>query len=161
MTTALKPEPSTQPTATVDFKLEVVILPVSDVDRAKAFYESLGWRLDVDFPIREDFRVVHLTPPGSAASVLFGIGVTAAAAGSATNLLAVSDIEAARADLIAHGVEVSGAFHGASGFDRAATDTRISGPDPERRSYSSWATFSDPDGNTWLLQELTTRLPGR
>jgi catechol 2,3-dioxygenase-like lactoylglutathione lyase family enzyme len=145
----------------MEMKLELVAVPVSDVDRAKAFYESLGWRLDVDFPIREDFRVVHLTPPGSAASVLFGVGVTTAAAGSGTNLLAVSDIDAARADLIAHGVDVSEAFHGASGFDLAGTGARISGPDPERRSYSSWATFSDPDGNTWLLQELTTRLPGR
>ena len=149
--------PSTEP---VGLRLEVAILPVSDVDRAKQFYESLGWRLDVDFPIREDFRVVHLTPTGSPSSILFGIGVTAAAPGSATNLLAVSDIEAARADLIAHGVDVSEAFHGASGFD-LATDGRVSGPDPERRSYSSWATFSDPDGNRWLLQELTTRLPGR
>ena len=104
---------------------------------------------------------MHLTPPGSAASVIFGTGVTAAAPGSATSLLAVSDIEAARADLVARGVDVSDAFHGASGFDLAGTDARVSGPDPERRSYSSWATFSDPDGNGWLLQELTTRLPGR
>lgn len=154
-------EPSIRDTATVDYKLEVVILPVSDVDRAKQFYESLGWRLDADFPIREDFRVLQLTPPGSASSVIFGTGVTAAAPGSATGLLAVSDVEAARADLLARGARVSEAFHGASGFDLAGVDARVSGPDPERRSYSSWATFSDPDGNTWLLQELTTRLPGR
>ena len=152
------PEPGP---ATVDYKLEVVIVPVSDVDRAKQFYASLGWREDVDFPIREDFRVVHLTPPGSPASIIFGTGVTAAAPGSATNLLAVSDIEAAHADLVARGIEVSDVFHGASGFDLAGTDARVSGPDPERRSYASWASFSDPDGNAWLLQELTTRLPGR
>jgi catechol 2,3-dioxygenase-like lactoylglutathione lyase family enzyme len=160
-TTEISSETAIRDTATVDFKLEVVILPVSDVDRAKRFYESLGWRLDVDLPIREDFRVVHLTPPGSAASVIVGTGVAAATPGSATNLLAVSDIEAARADLVARGADVSDVFHGASGFDRAGTDARVSGPDPERRSYSSWATFTDPDGNTWLLQELTTRLPGR
>jgi catechol 2,3-dioxygenase-like lactoylglutathione lyase family enzyme len=136
-------------TGTVDFKLEVVILPVSDVDRAKQFYESLGWRLDADFPIREDFRVVHLTPPGSQASIIFGSGVTAAAPGSGNGLLAVYDIDAARAELIARGVDVSEVFHGASGFDRAGTKARVSGPDPERRSYASWATFSDPDGNGW------------
>ena len=106
-------------TGTVDFNLEVVILPVSDVDRAKQFYESIGWRLDADFPVREDFRAVHLTPPGSKASILFGTGVTAAAPGSGTNLLAVYDIEAARAELIARGVDVSEVFHGASGFDSA------------------------------------------
>ena len=104
---------------------------------------------------------MHLTPPGSAASIIVGAGVSAAAPGSATNLLAVADIEAARADLVARGVDVSETFHGASGFDLAGADARVAGPDPERRSYSSWATFSDPDGNSWLLQELTTRLPGR
>ena len=102
-----------------------------------------------------------MTPPGSPASIIFGIGVSAAAPGSAINLLAVSDIEAAHADLVARGVGVTDVFHGASGFDLAGSDKRISGPDPERQSYSSWASFSDPDGNTWLLQELTTRLPGR
>ena len=152
----------TAETGTVDYKLEVVALPVSDVERAKQFYKSLGWREDVDLPIREDFRVVHMTPPGSSASIIFGTGITAAEPGSAEALLlAVSDIDAARADLIARGVEVSEVFHGASGFDRAGTAARVSGPDPERRSYSSWASFSDPDGNGWLLQELTTRLPGR
>jgi catechol 2,3-dioxygenase-like lactoylglutathione lyase family enzyme len=148
-------------TGTVDFKLEVVVLPVSDVDRAKQFYESLGWRLDADFPIREDFRVVQLTPPGSPASIIFGTGITEAAPGSGTGLLAVYDIESARAEPIARGVDVSEAFHGASGYDLAGAKARVSGPDPERRSYSSWATFSDPDGNSWLLQELKTRLPGR
>ena len=107
-------------------------MPVSDVDRAKQFYASLGWREDADFPIREDFRVVQLTPPGSPASIIFGTGVTAAAPGSATDLLAVADIEAARADLVARGVDVSDVFHGASGFDLAGTDARVSGPDPER-----------------------------
>jgi catechol 2,3-dioxygenase-like lactoylglutathione lyase family enzyme len=145
----------------VDLKLEVVIVPVSDVDRAKHFYTSLDWRLDADFPIREDFRVLQVTPPGSQASIIFGTGVTAAAPGSSTNLLAVSDIEAARADLLARGVDVSEAFHGASGFDLAGAAARVSGPDPERQSYKSWATFDDPDGNRWLLQELTARLPGR
>ena len=146
---------------TVDFKLEVVILPVSDVDRAKQFYESLGWRLDVDFPIREDFRVVHLTPPGSPTSVIVGAGVSPAAPGSSYGLLAVADVEVARAELVARGADVSEVFHGASGFDLAGTAARVSGPDPERQSYKSWASFSDPDGNAWLLQELTTRLPGR
>ncbi len=149
-------------TGTVDFKLEVVALPVSDVDRAKQFYTSLGWREDGDFRIREDFRVVHMTPPGSSASIAFGTGITAAEPGSAQALLlAVYDIDAARAELLARGVDVSEVFHGASGFDRAGSTRRVSGPDPERRSYSSWASFSDPDGNGWLLQELKTRLPGR
>ena len=157
----LNTEAQAAETTTVDFKLEVVIVPVSDVDRAKQFYASLGWRLDADFPIRDDFRVLQLTPPGSTASIIFGTGVSAAAPGSANGLLAVADVEAARADLLARGVDVSEVFHGASGFDLARTDARESGPDPERRSYNSWAQFSDPDGNTWLLQELTDRLPGR
>ncbi len=162
MTTVdLTPEAQAATTTTVDFKLEVVILPVSDVDRTKQFYESIGWRLDADFPIREDFRVLQLTPPGSTASIIFGTGVSTAAPGSANGLLAVADVEAARAQLAARGVDVSEVFHGASGFDLAGTDARISGPDPERSSYKSWAQFSDPDGNTWLLQELTSRLPGR
>jgi catechol 2,3-dioxygenase-like lactoylglutathione lyase family enzyme len=148
-------------TAPVDYKFEVAILPVSDVDRAKQFYTSLDWRLDADFPIRDDFRVLQLTPPGSQASIIFGSGVSTAAPGSGYGLLAVTDIEAARADLVARGVDVSEVFHGASGFDLAGIDARTSGPDPERHSYKSWASFSDPDGNTWLLQELTTRLPGR
>ena len=160
-TTELNREAQAAETTTVDFKLEVVIVPVSDVDRAKQFYASLGWREDADFPIRDDFRVVQMTPPDSAASIIFGTGVTTATPGSATSLLAVYDIEAARADLVARGANVSEVFHGASGFDLAGTPARISGPDPERQSYRSFATFSDPDGNGWLLQELTTRLPGR
>jgi catechol 2,3-dioxygenase-like lactoylglutathione lyase family enzyme len=145
---------------TVDMKLEVVILPVSDSDRAKRFYQKLGWRLDADFPISDDFRVLQFTPTGSQASIIFGTGVSDAAPGSAQRLLlVVQDIEAARADLVARGVDVSEVFHGA-GF-RADSAGRIPGPDPERRSYSSFATFSDPDGNGWMLQEITQRLPGR
>ena len=159
--TTMQTATQTPESAPVSLKLEVVIVPVSDVDRAKQFYTSLGWRQDVDFPIRDDFRVVHMTPPDSPASIVFGTGVTTAEPGSSTSLLAVSDIEAARADLVARGVEVSEVFHGAPIFDLAGTDGRISGPDPERRSYQSSATFADPDGNSWLLQELTTRLPGR
>ena len=147
---------------TVDFKLEVLVIPVSDVDRAKRFYASLGWREDADFPIRDDFRVIQMTPPGSPASVIFGSGVSAAKPGSAGPLvLAVYDIEAARADLIARGADVSEVFHGRSGFDLNGTAPRESGPDPDGNSYSSWVSFSDPDGNSWLLQEIKTRLPGR
>ena len=159
-TAELNRETTTEATKTVDYKLEVAIVPVSDVDRAKQFYLSIGWREDVDLPIRDDFRAVHLTPPGSPASILFGIGVSAAAPGTARNLLAVSDIEAAHADLVARGIEVSGIFHGGPGFDIAAQG-RVPGVDPDHKSYGSWASFDDPDGNTWLLQELTTRLPGR
>jgi catechol 2,3-dioxygenase-like lactoylglutathione lyase family enzyme len=139
----------------VDMKLEVVIIPVSDVDRAKRFYGSLGWRLDADFTRDEDFRLVQFTPPGSSCSIRFGTGVTPAAPGSAQGLfLVVSDIEAARADLVARRIDVSDVFHSA-GRDRE------NGPDPARRSYASFASFRDPDGNTWLLQEVTARLPGR
>ena len=146
----------------VDFKLEVLVLPVSDVDRAKRFYASLGWREDADFPIRDDFRVIQMTPPGSPASVIFGTGVSAAPPGSAGPLvLAVYDVEVARADLVARGAEVSEVFHGRSGFDLNGTAPRLSGPDPDVNSYSSWVSFSDPDGNSWLLQEIKTRLPGR
>jgi len=142
---------------TVDMKLEVVVIPVSDVDRAKRFYERLGWRLDADFVNGPDFRVVQFTPPGSPTSVHFGIGLTSAAPGSAQRLyLVVSDIVAARAELIERGIEVSAVTHrvapGKAGLD---------GPHPERRSYASFASFNDPDGNSWLLQEVTTRLPGR
>jgi catechol 2,3-dioxygenase-like lactoylglutathione lyase family enzyme len=144
---------------TVEMKLEVAILPVSDADRAKAFYLSLGWRLDADFPISDDFRVLQITPTGSQASIIFGTGVNAATPGAARLLLVVPDIEAARADLVARGVGVSEVFHGA-GF-RADGAGRVPGPDPEGRSYSTFASFSDPDGNTWLLQEITQRLPGR
>jgi catechol 2,3-dioxygenase-like lactoylglutathione lyase family enzyme len=145
---------------TVDFKLEVVILPVSDADRAKQFYTQLGWREDADFPISEGHRVLQFTPPGSKASVIFGTGVTKAVPGSAGDmLLAVDDIDAARADLIARGVDVSEPFHGLAFSD--TDETRVPGPDPERSSYRTFASFEDPDGNEWLLQELKTRLPGR
>jgi catechol 2,3-dioxygenase-like lactoylglutathione lyase family enzyme len=149
---------------TVDLKLEVVVIPVADVDRSKAFYSGLGWRLDADFPFDNGFRVVQLTPPGSGASVQFGSNITTAAPGSAQGLyLIVSDIAAARADLAAGGADVSEVFHsGSPGAQFQADGTgRVSGPDPAHQSYSSFVTFSDPDGNTWLLQEVTTRLPGR
>jgi catechol 2,3-dioxygenase-like lactoylglutathione lyase family enzyme len=140
----------------VDLKLEVVVIPVSDVDRAKRFYGGLGWRLDADFVMGDDFRVVQFTPPGSPCSIHFGKGVTSAVPGSEQGLyLVVSDIEAARAELVDRGVEVSELFH------RVGSEARVSGPDPERRSYASRASFSDPDGNGWLLQEVTARLPGR
>jgi catechol 2,3-dioxygenase-like lactoylglutathione lyase family enzyme len=135
-------------------KLEVVTLAVSDVDRAKAFYQSLGWRLDADIVRGDNFRVVQLTPPHSACSVSFGKGVTKAAPGSAERLiLAVDDIDAAREALVRRGAEVSGVFHLDGG--------PVPGPDPEGRSYQTYASFSDPDGNAWLLQEIKTRLPGR
>lgn len=152
----------------VDLKLEVVVIPVSDVDRAKAFYTRLGWRLDADFASGDVWRVIQFTPPGSACSVIFGRNVTAAAPGSARGLyLIVSDLELARKDLLDRGIDVSGPFHGA-GDDHAGPDepylfgsVRVSGVDPKHGSYGSFASFSDPDGNGWLLQEITTRLPGR
>ena len=150
----------------VDTKLEVVVIPVSDVDRAKEFYGRLGWRLDADFA-GDDWRVIQFTPPGSGASVIFGKNVTAAAPGSAQGLyLIVSDIKAARDELLGRGVQISEVFH--AGDVHAGTDepylfgrVRVSGPDPEHRSYRSYASFRDPDGNGWLLQEVTQRLPGR
>ncbi len=144
-------------------KLEVIVIPVSDVDRAKRFYEGLGWRLDADFATGDGFRVIQFTPPGSPCSVIFGRGVTSAVPGSVQGLhLVVTDIEAACADLARRGAEVSAPFHDAGGvFHRAGTDGRVDGPDPERRSYASFASFSDPDGNGWVLQEVTERLPGR
>src|SRR6187200_44299 len=149
----------------VDMKLEVVVIGVSDVDRAKAFYEKLGWRLDADFPFDNGFRVVQFTPPGSACSIQFGTEITSAAPGSARGLyLIVSDIGAARAELVARGVEVSDVFHpGTPGaqFRPDGMGGRVSGPSPDRASYRSFATFGDPDGNGWLLQEVTARLPGR
>jgi catechol 2,3-dioxygenase-like lactoylglutathione lyase family enzyme len=147
----------------MDLRLEVVVLPVADVDRAKAFYESLGFRLDADVPGDDGFRVVQLTPPGSPASIIFGSGVTAATPGSTQGLyLIVSDIQAARDDLVARGVEVSEVYHDAGGvFEHAGTEHRLPGPDPDRGSYASFASFSDPDGNGWVLQEVTQRLPGR
>ena len=151
----------------VDMKLELVVIPVSDVDRAKEFYGRLGWRLDAEFAAGEDFRIIQFTPPGSGGSIIFGKNVTGAAPGSAQGLyLIVSDIEAARADLLGRGVEVSEVFHG--GGAHGGTDEpflfgrlRVSGLDPEHGSYRSFASFRDPDGNGWLLQEVTTRLPGR
>jgi catechol 2,3-dioxygenase-like lactoylglutathione lyase family enzyme len=148
----------------VDFKLEVVVIPVSDVDRAKEFYSKLGWRLDADFPFDNGFRVVQFTPPGSGSSVQFGSKITSAAPGSATEYLIVSNIEAGRDHLAARGVEVSDVFYpGTPGaqFQRDDANGRVTGPAPDHASYSSFATFSDPDGNGWLLQEITTRLPGR
>lgn len=146
----------------VDMKLEVVVVPVSDVDRAKRFYESLGWRVDADFAT-DDWRVVQITPSGSACSFFIGTGLTQAAPGSAPGLLvAVDDVEAARAELTACGVEVSGAFHFEDRLLRfIGTRGHLPGPDPERSSYFTFASFSDPDGNTWVLQEITARLPGR
>jgi catechol 2,3-dioxygenase-like lactoylglutathione lyase family enzyme len=145
----------------LDMKLETVVIPVSDVERAKKFYEGLGWRLDADLG-GGDFRIVQLTPPGSGCSIQFGKGLTSAAPGSAQNLLVVSDIEAAQAELAGDGIDGIGVFHdGSGGFNRWTPDTRASGPDPERRTYASFAEFSDPDGNLWQLQEITNRIPGR
>ncbi|WP_026615704.1 VOC family protein [Ensifer aridi] len=151
----------------IDMKLEVIVVPVSDVDRAKEFYASLGWRLDADFAGDDGYRVIQFTPPGSGASVIFGKNVTDAEPGSAQGLyLIVSDIEAARKDLRGRGVDISEVFH--AGDVQAGDDEpylfgrlRVGGADPERRSYRSYASFSDPDGNGWLFQEVTTRLPGR
>jgi catechol 2,3-dioxygenase-like lactoylglutathione lyase family enzyme len=146
----------------LDMKLEVVVLGVSDVDRAKAFYENLGWRLDADFAMGDDFRVVQLTPHNSEASVIFGKGITSPKPGSADSLiLAVDDVDAARADLIARGVGVSEVFHYAGGVFGAGGNARVGGRDPQGRSYLSFASFADPDGNGWLLQEIRARLPGR
>ena len=147
----------------MDMKLEVVVLPVSDVDRAEDFYKALGWRLDADFTSGDDFRVVQLTPPGSSCSIIFGTGLSSAEPGSAEGLhLVVDDVDAARAELVGRGVEVSEVFHDEGGvFHHAGELGRVSGPDPQRRSYASFASFSDPDGNSWVLQEIKTRLPGR
>jgi predicted enzyme related to lactoylglutathione lyase len=155
-------------TPTTAMKLEVVVIPVSDVDRAKAFYGRLGWRLDADFADGKDYRVIQFTPPGSGASVIFGKNVTAAAPGSAQGLyLVVSDIEAARRELRDRGVDVSETFHAADGVFTGNHEpflfgrNRVSGPDPEHRTYRSYASFTDPDGNGWLFQEVTARAPGR
>jgi catechol 2,3-dioxygenase-like lactoylglutathione lyase family enzyme len=143
--------------AAVPMKLEVVVIPVADVERAKRFYGSLGWRLDADFVIGDEFRGIQFTPPGSPCSIHFGKGITAAAPGSVQGLfLVVSDIETARAALVERGVDVSEVFHRAG-----PGKPTLSGRDPERHSYSSFASFNDPDGNSWLLQEVTARLPGR
>jgi catechol 2,3-dioxygenase-like lactoylglutathione lyase family enzyme len=149
----------------VDMKLEVVVIPVSDVDRAKEFYGGLGWRLDADRAAGDQFRIVQLTPPGSGCSIQFGTGITSGAPGSAQDLyLIVSDIEAARAELVDRGAAVSEVFHeGTPGarFQQDGSDGRVRGPAPEDASYGSFVSFSDPDGNSWLFQEVTTRLSGR
>jgi catechol 2,3-dioxygenase-like lactoylglutathione lyase family enzyme len=154
--------------ARVDMKFEIVVIPVSDVDRAKEFYAKLGWRLDADFDNDKDFRVIQFTPPGSGCSIIFGKNVTAAAPGSAQGLyLIVSDIEAARKELLDRGIQISKVFHGASGVYAGGDEpylfgrNRVSGPDEQHGSYRSFTSFSDPDGNGWLFQEVTTRLPGR
>ena len=171
MTTAEINHPATAIQAkscSLDFKLEVVVIPVSDADRAKTFYAALGWRLDADFASADGWRVIQFMPPGSACSVIFGNNVTSAAPGSAQGLyLIVSDLEAARQDLLARGVEISEPFHGAGDAHAGADEPylfgsiRLNGADPKRGSYSSFASFRDPDGNGWLFQEITTRLPGR
>ncbi len=154
--------------ARVDMKFEIVVIPVSDVDRAKEFYTNLGWRLDADYAAGSDFRVIQFTPPGSGCSIIFGKNVTAATPGSAQGLyLIVSDIEAARKELLGRGVQIREVFHDAAGVYAGPDQPylfgrlRVSGRDPEHRSYRSFASFGDPDGNGWLLQEITTRLPGR
>ncbi len=146
-----------------EMRLEVVVVPVADVDRARGFYEGLGWRLDANLTVADGYRVVQLTPPGSACSIILGEGVTSAPPGSAQGLqLTVYDIDEARADLVGRGVEVSETFHDATGiFHHAGTEGRVSGPAPEHADYGSFVSFSDPDGNGWLLQEIKTRLPGR
>jgi catechol 2,3-dioxygenase-like lactoylglutathione lyase family enzyme len=152
--------------AAIQMRLEAVVVPVADVDRANRFYQRLGWRVDADVSAGDDYRLVHLTPPASNASILYGKGVTSAPPGSLDGLvLAVDDIDAAREELLARGVEVSELFHDAGGGPAggfiADTEARAAGPDPQARSYASYASFSDPDGNRWLLQEITERAPGR
>jgi catechol 2,3-dioxygenase-like lactoylglutathione lyase family enzyme len=147
----------------MDFKLEVLVVPVSDVDRAKQFYEELGFRMDIDYVGADDFRVVQFTPPGSEASIIIGSGITASPPGSLQGLhLVVSDIEKAREELSERGVDISGVFHDSGGvFHHIGHAHRIDGPQPERTDYGSFASFSDPDGNGWVLQEVNTRAPGR
>jgi catechol 2,3-dioxygenase-like lactoylglutathione lyase family enzyme len=160
---------SNEPKAgTVDMKFEIVVIPVSDVDRAKEFYGRLGWRMDADYDSGKDFRVIQFTPPGSGCSIIFGRNVTAAAPGSAQGLyLIVSDIQAARKELAERGVEIGEVFHDSEGVYAGTDDpylfgrVRVKGADAEHRSYRSFASFRDPDGNGWLFQEITTRLPGR
>jgi catechol 2,3-dioxygenase-like lactoylglutathione lyase family enzyme len=163
---ALEKDPVIAPKT--DMKLEIIVIPVSDVDRAKAFYSRLGWRLDADLASGDDFRILQFTPPGSGCSIIFGKNITAAAPGSAQGMyLIVSDVEAARNDLLARGVNVSEAFHGAGSVHTGADEPylfgrkRVDGPDPNHASYRSFASFKDPDGNGWFLQEITQRLPGR
>jgi catechol 2,3-dioxygenase-like lactoylglutathione lyase family enzyme len=154
---SFKPQKNDAGVARIDMKLEVSLIPVSDVDRAKEFYTRLGWRLDDDLVVGDDFRVVQMTPPGSGSSISFGKGVTPAAPGSFRGGLIVSDIEAAHKELVSRGLNASEVFHG-SPFSPAG---RISGPDPERQSYRSYVAFEDPDGNAWIVQEVTRRAPGR
>jgi len=145
----------------MDMRLEVVEVPVADVDRAKSFYQTLGWRLDADFA-KDGFRVVQFTPPGSGCSIIFGSGVTSGARLTDHLVLAVPDIDAARQELLGRGIDVGEVFHDKNGvYHRHDSQARVPGPDPRRRSYCSWASFSDPDGNSWLLQEIKQRLPGR
>ena len=162
-TTANEPAAPSPAASAVETKLEIVILPVADVDRAKRFYGALGWRLDADFAAGDAWRVVQLTPPGSPCSVIFGTGITTAAPGSAQGMfLVVDDIDAARAELVGRGASVSEVFHFENGLLRViGTAGRVPGRDRSGESYRSWASFSDPDGNGWLLQEIKTRLPGR
>jgi catechol 2,3-dioxygenase-like lactoylglutathione lyase family enzyme len=147
----------------MEMRLEVVVVPVADVDKGKDFYQELGWRLDADLATGPDFRVVQLTPPGSPCSIIFGTGITSAAPGSAEGLqLVVADIDAARQELISRGADVSEVFHDAGGvFHHAGNEARAAGPAPEHKSYGSFVSFGDPDGITWFVQEVTTRLPGR
>ncbi|WP_235509676.1 VOC family protein [Terrabacter sp. Soil811] len=167
--TSTEVEPGTNATSPgpsgTTFRIEVVIIPVADFDRAKAFYTGLGWRVDAEANSPTGYRLLQVTPPGSPASVIFGTEVTTAQPGSSDVLMAVADIDAARSELVARGVDVSEVFHDAKGgvgggFHRG-TEGRASGPDPDRRSYASYASFHDSEGNRWILQELTTRLPGR
>ncbi|WP_327419781.1 VOC family protein [Streptomyces sp. NBC_01527] len=157
----------------MDLKLEMIVLPVSDIDRTKAFYEAVGFRLDVDYTASDDFRAVHFTPPGSECSIIFGEGMTSTAPGTTQSLyLIVTDIEEAHAELTGRGIDVSEVFHDAGGLLHHGHDVgnavhhgtgqeRLTGPHPERASYGSYLTFSDPDGNGWVLQEVTQRAPGR
>jgi len=159
---SVQPPASVPPSKSGEFKLEVVVLPVSDIDRARGFYERMGWRLDANVTTGDGLRLVQLTPPGSGCSIQFGTNLTPAAPGSAQSLyLIVSDIDAARDDLVARGVEVSDVFHEGTLGDRFHAAGRVAGPSPDRSTYGSFAAFSDPDGNGWLLQEITSRLPGR
>jgi catechol 2,3-dioxygenase-like lactoylglutathione lyase family enzyme len=163
MSVSSEPAAGSPPVNAGDMRLEVVLVPVSDVDRAKGFYESLGWRLDADLAVDDGYRVVQLTPPGSGCSIIFGTGVTSAAPGSLDGLqLSVYDIDQARASLIDRGVDVSELFHDVTGiFHHAGSEGRVNGPAPEHADYGSFAAFNDPDGNGWLIQEIKTRLPGR
>ena len=155
--TSMKQQKSDASVTRVDMKLEVDIIPVSDVERSKQFYQRLGWRLDEDVAPANDVRIVQFTPPGSACSVTFGKGITSTAPGSAEGGLIVSDIEAAHAELVRRGIEASEMWHGPP----FPPEARLSGPDPKRTSYGSFFSFNDPDSNTWLVQEVTMRLPGR